>query len=577
MTRLDVWAPNAKRVEVVAGEGERYPMELAGDGWWWADVASLGPGHDYRFSLDGGDGLPDPRSQWQPAGVHGPSRIVDHSAFSWTDGAWSTFPLADAVLYELHIGTFSPEGTFDGAVGYLDHLVDLGVNAVEVMPVNQFPGSRGWGYDGVDLYAPQHEYGGPDGFKRFVDACHRRCLAVVLDVVYNHLGPDGNHLGVFGPYFTDRYSTPWGMAPNLDGPESDNVRAFIVDNALMWLRDYHVDGLRLDATHAIVDMSALHIIEELVDAVRPLEPSRWVIAESDRNDPRLVWTRENGGYGLDAQWSDDFHHSLHAALTGERQGYYADFGPLADIAAALRNAYVYDGRYSVFRRRHHGRPPGAGVPGTRFLGYLQNHDQIGNRAAGERSGHLMSQPHVEAAAALVLLSPFVPMLFQGEEWGASSPFQYFTDHRDPRLAKAVSEGRKREHAGFGADVPDPQDPTTFERSKLDWGERERAPHSDLLWWHRQLIEVRRSSARSAADLDSTHVAWDEGERWLVVDRGEIAVVANVGEKSVRVPLPAAAMRTVTAASPSTRDAVAVHDDAVDLAPGAAVFGPAAAG
>ncbi|MBV8979911.1 MAG: malto-oligosyltrehalose trehalohydrolase [Acidimicrobiia bacterium] len=580
MTRLDVWAPNAARVEVVVGEGERVAMELAGDGWWWSEVASLAPGQDYRFSLDGGDPMPDPRSPWQPAGVHGPSRVVDHAAFGWTDSSWSTFDLADAVVYELHIGTFSPEGTFDGAVPYLDHLVDLGVNTVEVMPVNQFPGARGWGYDGVDLYAPQHEYGGPDGFKRLVDACHARGLAVILDVVYNHLGPDGNYLGAFGPYFTDRYSTPWGMAPNLDGAESDNVRSFIVDNAVMWMRDYHVDGLRLDATHAIVDMSALHILEQLVDAVWALDPTRWVIAESDRNDPRLVWARGGGGYGLDAQWSDDFHHALHAALTGERQGYYADFGPLADIATAWRNAYVYDGRYSVFRRRHHGRSPGAGISGARFFGYLQDHDQVGNRARGDRSSHLLTQPHLEAAAALVLLSPFVPMLFQGEEWGASTPFQYFTDHQDPELAKAVSEGRAREHAGFGGEVPDPQDPATFERSRLDWRERESSPHRELLEWHRLLLALRRSDAVAAlrgAKLGDDHVAWDEGGRWLVIDRGPVAIVANVGEHAVRVPLPGASNRELLAASPSCGEAVAVHGDAVELPPGAAVLGGVSGG
>jgi maltooligosyltrehalose trehalohydrolase len=575
VTRLDLWAPNAGRVEVVVGEGERVPMELGGQGWWWAEVTSLTAGQDYRFSLDGGEGLPDPRSPWQPAGVHGPSRVVDHSAFAWTDASWSTFPLDEAVVYELHVGTFSPEGTFDSAIPYLDHLVDLGINAVDVMPVNQFPGARGWGYDGVDLYAPQHEYGGPDGFKRFVDACHGRGLAVILDVVYNHLGPDGNYLGAFAPYFTDRYTTPWGLAPNLDGADSDHVRAFFVDNAVMWLRDYHVDGLRLDATHAIVDMSALHLLEQLVDEVAEFDARRWVIAESDRNDPRLVWARDAGGYGLDAQWSDDFHHALHAALTGERQGYYADFGPLADIATALRNAYVYDGRYSVFRRRRHGRPPGPDVRGTRFLGYLQNHDQVGNRAQGDRSSHLLSQPHLEAAAALVLLSPFVPMLFQGEEWGASTPFQYFTDHRDPELARAVSEGRAREHAGFDGPVPDPQDPATFERSQLDWAERERTPHVDLLAWHRWLISLRRSDAMAAlreGNLDACHAAWDEGGRWLVLDRGVVAVVVNVGEDVIRAPLSGAGEREVLSASPSCGSAVVVHDEAVELPPGAAVFG-----
>ena len=380
-------------------------------------------------------------------------------------------------IYELHVGTFSPEGTFDGAAARLDHLVDLGVDVVELLPVAQFPGRHGWGYDGVDLYAPHDPYGGPDGLKRLVDACHARGLAVVIDVVYNHLGPAGNYLAEFGPYFTDRYTTPWGTAVNLDGPDSDPVRDFVVGNALMWVRDYHADGLRLDAIHAIVDTSAVHILEELRAQVEALaaELGRQVflIAESDLNDPKIVHRPELGGYGIDAQWSDDFHHALHAVLTGERTGYYADFGSLDHLAKSLRQAYVYDGGYSPHRRRRHGRSP-AGLPPTRFLGYLQNHDQVGNRATGERSSMLLSTGLLKVAAAIVLLGPFVPMLFQGEEWAASTPFLYFTDHDDPELGEAVSEGRRREFAAFGwspEQVPDPQAPETFEASVLRWDER----------------------------------------------------------------------------------------------------------
>ncbi|MDQ1445700.1 MAG: maltooligosyltrehalose trehalohydrolase, partial [Acidimicrobiaceae bacterium] len=411
MTQFRVWAPTPESVAVEVG-GERVPMAAADRGWRVAEVDWAGPGDDYRFVVDG-DPLPDPRSAFQPEGVHGPCRVVDHAAFPWTDHGWRGLHLPSAVLYELHVGTFTPEGTFEAVVPKLDHIVELGVGAIELLPVGEFSGSRGWGYDGVDLYAPHHAYGGPDGLKKLVDACHHRGLAVVVDVVYNHLGPSGNYLSRFGPYFTDRYNTPWGDALNFDGADSDEVRRFFIDNALMWLRDYHIDGLRLDAVHAIVDTSATHLLEQLAGEVevlsahvgRPLT----LIAESDLNDPRVVARREAGGYGMDAQWSDDFHHALHAALTGEKSGYYEDFGGLAHVATAMRQAFVYAGDYSPHRKRVHGRKP-LGIAGHRFLGYLQNHDQVGNRAVGERSSHLMSTGRLKVGAALVLLSPFVPML-----------------------------------------------------------------------------------------------------------------------------------------------------------------------
>ncbi|MGZ3678250.1 MAG: malto-oligosyltrehalose trehalohydrolase, partial [Ktedonobacterales bacterium] len=461
MTTFCVWAPNAHRVAVQT-LGERVPMNAGERGWWRVEVATATPGTDYQFVLDGGEALPDPRSQWQPHGVFGPSRVVDHSLFHWNDAGWQAPPLESALIYELHVGTFTPAGTFDAAIARLDHLKDLGVTHVELMPVNEFPGMRGWGYDGVDLSAPHSAYGGPDGLKRLVDACHARGLAVLLDVVYNHLGPSGNYLSRFGPYFTDRYHTPWGPAMNLDGAQSDEVRRFLCDNALIWLRDYHLDGLRLDAVHAFYDTSAIHLLEQLAEEVAELQSHLGrhlvLIAESDLNDPRVVRSREVGGYGLDAQWSDDFHHALHAVLTGEQSGYYADYGTLADLAHALEHAYVYDGRYSASRKRHHGRPT-TSLPGHRFLGYMQTHDQVGNRARGERSSALLSPRRLKVAAALVLTAPFVPMLFQGEEWGATTPFQYFTDHQDANLARAVSEGRRNEFAAFGwnpDDVPDPQ-------------------------------------------------------------------------------------------------------------------------
>jgi maltooligosyltrehalose trehalohydrolase len=532
MNPIRIWAPDASTVEII-GDRDRVQLVRTEHGWFDGDH----PFTDYFVSVDGGEPRPDPRSPWQPEGVHGPSRVVNHETFEWTDHGWTGFPLSSAVIYELHVGTFTPEGTFDAAIGRLDHLVSLGANTVELMPVNEFPGERGWGYDGVDLYAPHHAYGGPDGLKRLVDACHSKGLAVVLDVVYNHLGPSGNYLRRFGPYFTDRYGTPWGDAVNLDDRGSREVRNFFIENALAWLENYHFDGLRLDAIHAIYDQSAIHFLEELSACVDQLESrlgrSLWLIAESDLNDPRIVTPREANGYGIAAQWSDDFHHSLHALLTGETAGYYEDFGRVGDIAKALQNAFVYDGRYSAFRQRVHGRPVG-GLEGHRFLGYLQTHDQVGNRALGERMSMLVDHDLLKVGAALVLTAPFVPMLFQGEEWGATTPFLYFTDHEDPELGRAVSRGRKREFAAFGwrpEDIPDPQDPKTFERSKLDWTEVAEQPHADLLEWHRRLIRLRRERPDlSDGELSRVDVTFNEDERWLIVLRGGLTIAANFSDE-----------------------------------------------
>jgi maltooligosyltrehalose trehalohydrolase len=515
-------------------------------GWFELRDAEVGTGHDYSFVLDGGTPRPDPRSPWQPHGVHGASRAVDHGSFCWTDEGWRGRSLADAVVYEMHTGTFSETGTFDAAIERIPHLVGLGITAVELLPVAAFPGARGWGYDGVDLYAVHEAYGGPDALKRLVDACHAAGIAVVMDVVYNHLGPDGNYLGEFGPYFTDRHRTPWGDAINYDGAGSDEVRRFIVDNAVMWLRDYHCDGLRLDAVHAIVDTSALHLLEEIATAVHDLSldlgRELWVIAESDLNDPRVVNSVARGGYGCDAQWSDHFHHALHASLTGETSGYYADFGRVEDVALALRNVFVNPGGYSPFRQRRHGRPVGD-LPATRFLGYLQNHDQVGNRAQGERSAALMSPGRLQIAAALVLLGPFVPMLFAGEEWAASTPFQYFTDHQDMELGRLVSEGRRREFASFGwdpADVPDPQDRATFDRSKLRWDELETEPHPTMLRWHRELIALRASTpALLDGNRSAVSVEFDEAARWLVLRRTGLCVACNWGDGPAEVTVPEA--------------------------------------
>jgi maltooligosyltrehalose trehalohydrolase len=580
MTTFRVWAPKAQRgVELVVGD-RRQPMRRVDNDWFEADVDGAGSGTEYTFAVDGGPPTPDPRSGWQPYGVHGASRLIDHDRFPWTDNDWRGTHLPSAVIYECHIGTFTPEGDFDAAIRRLDHLVDLGVTAVEVMPVAAFSGERGWGYDGVQLCAPHIAYGGPDGFKRFVDACHNRGLGVILDVVYNHLGPEGNYLGRFGPYFTDFYSTPWGSAVNFDQRGSDEVRRFVCDNALGWLRDYHVDGLRIDAVHAIVDTSATHVLEQMAVEVEALSAQvgrpLFLIAESDLNDPRLVASREAGGYGLDAQWSDDFHHALHAVLTGETNGYYEDFGAIGDIATALEQTFVYAGRYSEHRGRTHGRSP-AGLPTTRFLGYLQNHDQVGNRATGDRISQSVGADRLKVGAALVLTSPFVPMLFQGEEWGARTPFQYFTDHQDSELGRAVSQGRRSEFAAFGwkaDEVPDPQDPATFERSKLDWNELERGEHAELLAWHRDLIQLRRQQP-SLSDGQPARVRHDDATGWLVVHRGLVTIAANLGAGEVTLAVDESGDRSCTPLLVSS-ESVQVSDGKVTLPPDSvAVLGPPA--
>jgi maltooligosyltrehalose trehalohydrolase len=534
MHEFRVWAPGKSSVDVAVNGGQ-VPMRPSAGGWWVSSVDGAGPGTDYSFRINNGPALPDPRSPSQPEGIDGPSRVVDHAAFAWTDARWRGLPLAGAVLYECHVGTFSAEGTFDGAIAHLDHVAGLGVDAIELLPVAEFSGSRGWGYDGVDLFAPHHSYGGPDGLKRLVDAAHSRGLGVIMDVVYNHLGPAGNYLPEFGPYFSERHQTNWGPAVNFDGRGSDEVRRFVIDNALMWLRDYHCDGLRLDAVHAITDDSATHILEQLADEVAALAANQgrplFLVAESDLNDPRFVRGTEAGGYGLDAAWADEWHHALHATLTGDRDGYYEDFGPLPLLAKALRQAWVYDGVYSAFRGRVFGRPP-AGLPGTRFVVCTQNHDQVGNRALGERSAALMSDGRLRVAAALLLTAPFVPMLFQGEEWGASTPFQYFTGHEDPELGRVVSRGRRAEFASFGwspEGVPDPQDPATFERSRLDWAELDKECHASLLAWYTELIALRRRlPALSDPRPGRVETACDPGLGWLVVRRGAVTVAVNLG-------------------------------------------------
>jgi len=575
VTTFSVWAPAASQVEVeVAGQPYQMSQENAvpGSGWWSADVPDVVAGIDYGFRLDGGEVLPDPRSLRQPFGITGLSRSYDHSAFRWTDRSWRGGPLHGSVIYELHLGTFTAEGTFDAAIGRLDHLRDLGVQSVELMPVATFPGKHGWGYDGINLWSVHEPYGGPDGLKRFVDACHARGLAVLLDVVYNHMGI-GNRLGDFGPYFTEAHVTPWGPAVNLDQPGSDEVRAFLIGNALMWLRDYHLDGLRLDAVHALEDHRALHFLEELTTEVQALAArlnrELVLVAESDTNDPLMVTSREAGGQGLTAQWSDDFHHAVHAAITGERQGYYCDFGSLATLAKTYTKVFFHDGIWSAFRGRTHGRQVDVfRVPAHRFLGYLQDHDQIGNRAAGDRISATLPADLVRVGAGLVLTSPFTPMLFMGEEWGADTPWQYFTDHVEPWLAKAVAEGRKAEFTAHGwgeADVPDPQDKQAFLRSKLDWTQLDREPYLGILAWYRELIALRRARPElTDPRLDRVQAGFDEDARWIMVRRGRLRIAANLGAQAVRLPLGQRGIGVLAASSPE----VAIHQDTVAMPPAA---------
>jgi len=542
----------------------------AAPGWWRADVAAAGDGTDYVFRLDGGEPLPDPRSPRQAYGINGASRTYDHSAFAWTDKGWRGGPLHGSVIYEMHIGTFTQEGTLDAAIDRLGHLTGLGVDTVELMPVAAFPGEYGWGYDGIDLWAVHEPYGGPDALKRFVDACHARRLAVLLDVVYNHVGI-GNRLGAFGPYFTEAHVTPWGPAVNLDQPGSDEVRAFLIENALMWLRDYHLDGLRLDAVHAFEDHRALHFLEQLASEVQALAArlnrDLVLIAESDLNDPRLVTSREAGGYGLTAQWSDDFHHAVHAAITGERQGYYCDFGSMAVLAHTMTRVFFHDGRWSAFRGRTHGRQVDIfRVPAHRFLCYLQNHDQVGNRATGDRIAASLDPDLVKVGAGLVLTAPYTPMLFMGEEWGADTPWQYFTNHVDPWLADTVAQGRREEFARHGwaaTDIPDPQDPATFTRSKLDWSQLCGEPHAGMLAWYRELIALRRTRPElTDPRLDRVRADYDEQGRWLVVHRGRLRIAANLSQSPQRLPLGAPATGVLAASAPP----VALDGDTVAMPP-----------
>jgi maltooligosyltrehalose trehalohydrolase len=540
-----VWAPNMRSLAVRTG-GRTVPLAAGERGTWWGRVEGAAAGDDYLLVLDGDRERPDPRSRFQPDGVHGPSRLVDLAS---APAPFAPPALRDLVFYELHCGTFTPQGTFDAAARRLGHLVDLGVTAVEVMPVAAFPGSRGWGYDGVALYAVHAAYGGPAGFRRFVDACHDAGLAVFLDVVYNHLGPDGNYLAEFGPYFSDRSTTPWGAAVNLDGPGSDFVRGFVLDNAEQWVSGYGVDGLRLDAVHNLHDRSSVHILEELAERVHAARPGSVVVAESDLHQPLLVT-----GYGIDAMWADDLHHAIHVALTGETTGWYDGFQDLQALAKALESGWVFTGQFYPALDRRHGRDP-VGLGGERFVVCSQNHDQVGNRAFGDRLTTLVGPDLDAVASVLVACSPYLPLLFQGQEWGETRPFLFFTDH-GPELAESVRRGRRAEFAAFGwAEVPDPNDPATFERSKLDWG---RAAGPVLELW-RALLWLRRdvpALGNCRRDLATARV--DPERRLVVLERadpsGSLAVVvANLGQRSQQLPVDTGKLRLRLATRPSSPD------------------------
>ncbi|MEV0948782.1 malto-oligosyltrehalose trehalohydrolase [Rhodococcus sp. NPDC049939] len=543
MRTFEVWAPAPDTVRVVV-DGRRHNMTPLPDGWWSADIDAA-PDARYGFLLDDSETmLPDPRSPRQPEGVHAPSQLHVLDETVWTDGNWTGRQLAGSVVYELHVGTFTTEGTFAAAVGKLDHLVDLGVDFVELMPVNGFNGTHNWGYDGVLWYTVHEVYGGPDGLQAFVDACHARGLGVVLDTVYNHLGPSGNYLDRFGPYQTQTVNT-WGQGINLDGPQSGEVRRYIIDNALRWFREFHIDALRLDAVHALVDHTATHLLEDLAIETRRmsahLRRPLTLIAESDLNDPRLITSRSASGYGLDAQWDDDVHHAIHSAVSGETQGYYGDFGSMTCLADTLRQGWFHAGTYSSFRGRMHGRPLDTRrTPASSLVVYTCTHDQIGNRAVGDRPGTYLTAGQLAVKAALVLCSPFTPMLFMGEEWGASTPFQFFTSHPEPSLARATAEGRKAEFADHGwttDDVPDPQDPETFTRSKLDWDERGREPHARLLECYRSLVRLRRERWELTDPwLENLSVDYDETLCWIVVYRGQLRLACNLSAESVTVPV-----------------------------------------
>ncbi len=558
-----VWAPRAQRLDLrlLVPADRCTPMQRLPNGYFHLHADDVAPGALYFYRFDTGEDRPDPASRFQPQGVHGPSEVID-PRFDWDDRSWRGMDLRDYVFYELHVGTFTPEGTFDAVIPRLDALKDLGVTAIELMPVAQFPGTRNWGYDGAYPFAAQSSYGGPGGLKRLVNACHRAGLAAVLDVVYNHLGPEGNYLARFGPYFTDFYHTPWGEAINFDRRDSDDVRRYFIENALHWTEDFRFDALRLDAVHAITDTSAQPFLGELAATVHQraerLGRKIFLFPESDLNDARLVASDPVCGYGLDAAWNDDFHHAIHTLLTSDRQGYYADFGSAAQLACAFSEGFVYSGQHSEYRGRRHGNSS-ASLPAETFVVFAQNHDQVGNRRLGERLSQIVSFEALKVAAGLVMLSPFLPLIFMGEEYGETAPFQYFVSHDDPGLIEAVRKGRREEFTRFDwqGDIPDPQDESTFLRARIAWDSRNAAPHKFLLAFYKELLRLRREDAvfslRNKKDLEAVALEAPKSlllRRWGNVQ--ERVAIFNFEREpcSLRVPVPNAKWERLLASADS---------------------------
>ena len=557
---FELWAPRARQVTLVLG-AQSVSLYAVGNGWWSArGGAEFTDGIDYGYLIDGDTApLPDPRSRRQPDGVHGLSRSFDASEYHWRDASWTGRELAGSTIYELHIGTYTPEGTLDSAIARLDHLVELGVDFVELLPVNGFNGTHNWGYDGVLWYTVHEGYGGPAAYQRFVDACHERGLGVIQDVVYNHLGPSGNYLPRFAPYLDDGSSNTWGTTVNLAEAE---VREYIIGNALMWMNDYHADGLRLDAVHALVDSSDKHLLQELAERTdnlsqaigRPLT----LIAESDLNDPKLITPRTEGGYGLTAQWSDDYHHSSHVNLTGETSGYYADFDSLGALAKTMTHGFYHDGTFSSFRERNHGIPiDRAAIPTWRLVTFTQDHDQIGNRATGDRLTASLNIDQQAIAAVLSLLGPFTPMLFMGEEWGATTPWQFFTSHPEPELGLATAEGRIAEFEKMGWDaavVPDPQDPLTFSNSKLDWAELDEPDHARMFSLYRDLVKLRHElPGLTNPAFASIACDYDDDAKWFRMDRPGVSVAINFSDRPLDMPVPIGTILLATSGTPHQRE------------------------
>lgn len=544
-SRFIVWAPFKEKMEVVIKDGPIKSLNKTSHGYWEGDIIETSPGTLYKFRINEKEDFPDPASRSQPEGVHAWSKII-HNTFKWEDEDWKGIDISQMIIYELHVGTFTPEGTFEGIIGKLDHLKELGVNTIEIMPVSQFPGDRNWGYDGVYPFAAQHSYGGAEGLQKLINACHKNGIAVILDAVYNHMGPEGNYLSQFGPYFTEKYHTPWGSALNFDDKHSDEVRNFFLENVRMWLQEFHFDGLRLDAVHEIIDRGAVHFLKEMSRSVDELESQAGrkyvLIAESDLNDTKIVDSYDKGGFGLEGQWVDDFHHSLHTILTGENEGYYSDYGQIEYIAKAFRQGFVYDGEYSEFRKRRIGNSP-EHIEKTKFVVCIQNHDQVGNRMLGERLSSLVNFEKQKLAAGVMLVSPFVPMLFMGEEFAEDQPFQYFVSHEDEELVKAVQEGRKKEFEYFNkseGEFPDPVSRRTFKASMLNWDFKKDGNKQLMFDYYKELIQLRKSGIFDSFKYDEILTRVNEDKEYFIAfttGKAPLFAVFNFGEKEIEISLP----------------------------------------